>query len=198
MSKIGLEHIVIVLLIIMVAIQYRINLKTRNVIDMNYEQTKANISGFSNALKNRCLIELSNFNTNSAIQDTSYAMLSFSDIISEGSFLFLVLSDKDCTSCLEHALSELNNFLSHNNYRNIAILANVSSIRTYLLQINEYDIKCRSYFIENYPVNYEFIENKPYFFLMTNQLVPKLFFIPEKSMPEFTKIYLETVGQIIN
>jgi hypothetical protein len=197
MRKIRIEYLVILVLFTMVLFQYRINKKVRNNNKINSEQFDYMLSSLSTALMSRCEIESSGLTRSIVLLDTTLSVISMSHILTEEPTLFLLFSDKDCSSCVDHALLELSDFVNSFDSKRVVILAQVSSIRAYLLQMKRFNINCERYFVEKSPFEFSRFGHKPFYFVMNNKLSPKLYFVPEKTLPELTKIYLNSIGEYI-
>ncbi|MFO7882682.1 MAG: hypothetical protein R6U52_09120 [Kosmotogaceae bacterium] len=130
--------------------------------------------------------------------DSCFNLLDIKDILSESPKLFLYFSQNNCLPCIEYALTEISNLSISEIKECVYILANVENPREYSILLDNYNYKGMVYFINEMPLNCGKLDEKPFFFILTNNFNPHLIFVPEKTIPEFSECYFQTIEEILN
>lgn len=193
MKKSILEYTVIAILFGMVIYQNVINKKVNNEVLIREDNHLTSVYKYCDAIYFRCFVESLDIDTSIVLKNIQLDNFNLRDILSDQSTLVLYTTDNDCRSCLVHAIEELSQIYYEDTNLNICLIANVKSIREFQFLLSSHSIKVPSYFIDEPLFHVKEISEKPFYFLINRYFTPSHFFVPEKTLPEYTKYYLRTV-----
>ncbi len=193
MKKSILEYTAIAILFSMVIYQSVINRRVNNEVLTLENKRISSIYRYCDAIYFRCFIESSNIDTSIVLKNSQLDIFNLSDILTNQLTLVLYTTDNDCNSCLIHAIGELSQFNDADSIFNICIIANVKNIREFQFLLSSHSIKFPSYFTDEPLFQIKELSEKPFYFSINRNLTPSHFFVPEKTLPEYTKYYLHTI-----
>lgn len=130
------------------------------------------------------------------ITDKENNVLSFFDLISAGSSYYKLVfyfSSKNCGSCVESEMSNIQAFTHRIGESNIIILGQFQSIRQLRAFLTARKIDIPVYYVESNPFGILYEENLPFSFVVNKNMTAELVFIPIKEILSYSEMYYTTV-----
>jgi len=133
------------------------------------------------------------------LEDTLSQLSSLSVLVSHGPALIFRYSELNCSVCYETELFSLKNLFSTAHHRQVAIFSSYQDRRSFVMfkRGNRIDLPfyripqdAFDWILETYGM--------PYYFVLHPDLSVSHIYIPEKSLPEHNKRYLEQIQQLLN
>jgi hypothetical protein len=151
-----------------------------------------------NNLQNKYFHEIEDnshpINPEMRISSISEDTLLIKDISSENPKLIFYFSGLTCKSCIETELLRLKEKVKNIGAENIVLLAAYENVRSLFLLCKENGVNYPSFIIHenSFDLNAD-QQQLPYYFILTDELWMKDFFIVDQNAPEITDVYLDIV-----
>jgi hypothetical protein len=123
----------------------------------------------------------------------SVALTNILGIKNNSTKLVIRISALSCDICLEHELKLIKDYIPNIGTENIILFASNYNIRGAKILASSIPFDLKIYQIEKTGIPFEMENNNLFIFIMDKELIVKDFFIPEKTLPDISKNYYETI-----
>jgi hypothetical protein len=127
------------------------------------------------------------------LRDENNNVTSLSDIIGNTPKVIVRYSAFACDICLEEEIKQINNFISEIGIENIIIFASNENIRSLIVRKKNLSFSVKTYRVEDTFIPFEKSNSNLFVFVLDKDFYVKAFFIPEKTLPDISKNYYETI-----
>jgi hypothetical protein len=136
-----------------------------------------------------------NFSTDSVIYDLTGSQ-TLGSVIDAKKLIFR-FTELNCPLCIEQEIPTLKEIAKKIGDNNIIILASYDRPNALRILIDKYKLNFQAFNIPSGSLVNNEIEsvNMPYYFMLGKSMIGKNIFIPEKTLPELTRDYLNLISE---
>ena len=153
-----------------------------------------------NAYRFSYSVHLDTINSQLKVSNSDLKTCDLGEILNNTNRLFFHYCDLHCSECLEKQIKVLQNFQSRFGQRTLCIIGSVQSYRSINSLINNYQLNCEVYMVEDQQSIFMHIPHfiEPFYFTLNNSGQIDMFHLPVLEDSVSTKFFLDLVSQSKN